>query len=404
MDSKHDDCLDDEISEPQAHRDVPSPKSSKGWKLIVGLCLILAVLFLIGWIPRYNQRKRIDAYAAYVHVPQVTIMTVKSETKPIDLVLPSSAEALHITPLWARTNGYLARYLVDIGDYVKEGDLLAEIDTPEVDQQLEQAIADLMSSEARMDLAKISKERWEQLYKKNAEAVPGQEVDERVLTYKSSEADVLALEKNVNRLRYLKQFQKIYAPFDGIITRRDVDIGTLISAGSNGNPQELFQIAETRIIRFFVEVPQTFFRQIHTNLKASISIREFPEKTFIGEVVRFARALDPTARTMRTELHVNNPKGEILNGLYSEVTFKMSPEKDSFIVPSNAVIIRSDGTQIAILDAENKAHIKTVHVGRDFGKTMEILDGLQENDRVIINPTEKIREGTQVNIVSERNF
>lgn len=280
MDSKHDDCLDDET---QAHSDTPPVKSLKGWKLIGGLCLLLATLFLIGWIPRYNQRQLIDANAAYVHVPQVTIMIAKSETKPIDLVLPSSAEALHITPLWARTNGYLARYLVDIGDHVKEGDLLAEIDTPEVDQQLEQAIADLMSSEARMELAKITKERWEQLYKKNAEAVPGQEVDERVLTYKSSEADVLALEENVKRLRYLKQFQKIYAPFDGIITKRDVDIGTLISAGSSGtNPQELFQIVETRIIRFFVEVPQTFFRQIHRGLKANIAIREFTEKNFEG--------------------------------------------------------------------------------------------------------------------------
>ncbi|PJD93010.1 MAG: efflux transporter periplasmic adaptor subunit [Parachlamydia sp.] len=402
MDSKHDDCLDDET---QAHSDTPHVKSFKGWKLIGGLCLLLATLFLIGWIPRYKQRQLIDANAAYVHVPQVTIMIAKSETKPIDLVLPSSAEALHITPLWARTNGYLARYLVDIGDHVKEGELLAEIDTPEVDQQLEQAIADLMSSEARMELAKITKERWEQLYKKNAEAVPGQEVDERVLSYKSSEADVLALEKNVKRLRYLKQFQKIYAPFDGIITKRDVDIGTLISAGSSGtNPQELFQIVETRIIRFFVEVPQTFFRQIHKGLKANIVIREFPEKNFEGEVVRFARALDPTARTMRTELHVNNPEGEILNGLYSEVTFKMHPEEDSFIVPADAVIIRADGTQIAILDPENKAHIKSVHIGRDFGKTMEVLEGLQENDRVIINPTEKIREGIQVNVVSEKSF
>ncbi|CCB85037.1 putative uncharacterized protein [Parachlamydia acanthamoebae UV-7] len=381
----------------------PPTSFFKRFLIVLGLCGLLFLLFLSGWIPRLRQQSANDVRANAIDIPKVTIMVMKPESQLIDLVLPSSAEAFHITPLWARTNGYLIQYYVDIGDHVKEGDLLADIDTPEVDQQLDQAIADLNSAIAKMDLAEISKNRWETLYKKNSEAVPGQEVDERRLTYESSKADVVSFRKNVERLRYIQQFKKIYAPFTGTIIKRDVDVGTLITAGSSGsNPQELFQIAEMRVIRFFVDVPQSFVRQIMDNMLADVVIREFPDKVYQGKVVRFAKALDPIARTMRTEVDVENPNGEIFNGLYAEVHFKMKPEKDSFIVPSDALILRADGPQMGVVDQNGIAHIRQIKVGRDFGKTLEVTEGLQDNDHLIINPTEKIREGVKVIVVSER--
>lgn len=383
----------------------PKKSSLKSLALVFLLLFILFFLFLFGIIPRWNQKKAIEDGVNHRMIPEVAVVKLKSEHKDIDLVLPSSAEALHITPIWARTNGYLIQYYADIGDRVFEGDLLADIDTPEVDQELDQAIADLHNAIAKMDLAKISKDRWETLYKKNPEAVPKQEVDEKDLDYKAAVASKVSFERNVERLHYIQQFKKIYAPFDGIITQRNVDVGTLITAGSsNGTPQELFQIAETGIIRFFVDVPQTFFRQISNGLETDITIREFQDKVFKGKVVRYAKALDPVARTMRTEIHVPNPEDEILNGLYAEVKFKMRPEKDSFIVPSDALILRTEGTQIATVDNHNKAHIRKVKIGRDFGKTIEIIDGLKENERVIINPTDKIKEGTQVEVLVEKSL
>lgn len=384
---------------PDVPRNAPPPSGKKRPYIIISVIASLILLFILGWIPRYLQKETVDKAAALDNLPRVRVMEVKEETKPTELVLPSSAEALHVTPIWARTNGYLINFLVDIGDHVKEGQLLAVIDTPEVDQQLKQSVADLKSSIARKDIAKISADRWQSLYAKNPEAISTQEVDERAATLRSAEADVVSFEKNVERLHYLQQFKKIYAPFDGIITKRDIDIGSLITQGSSGaNPQELFQIAQTNIIRFFVDVPQYFFRDIHVGLDAEVRINEYPDRIFKGKVVRYAKALDPIARTMSTEVDVENPHGEIAPGLYATVRFALKPSSGRYIVPTNALIIRSGTPRIALVDAKDIVHIKSVQIGRDYGKTIEIVSGLEENDRIIINPTEKIVEGTKVEI------
>ena len=371
----------------------------RGWLLITIVAILLLILFVWGWIPRLENTKKIDTLAAANALPRVPVIKLRANKKPIELILPSSAQAFHITPIWARTNGYLTNFLVDIGDVVKEGDLLATIDTPEVDQQLEQGIADLLNSIAQLEIAKITSERWEALWKKNREAVTKQEVDQYNANNKASEALVLSNQKNVARLRYLQQFQNIYAPFDGIIIQRNIDIGSLIYGNINETPQELFQIAKTNIIRFFVQVPQNYFRQIKVGVKAEVTVREFPNNFFRGKVTRFAKALDPTARTLLTEVDVQNPNGILFTGLFGRVKFLMYPDNINFIVPTTAVIIHSGFPQVAVLDAKNVVHLRQVQIGRDYGKEMEVTDGLKEGDRIISIPNDRIVEGAKVDVI-----
>lgn len=369
------------------------------WLLIIGILTLMILLFLWGWIPRMRNHEKLEKLAQIDPMPEVTTLEIKPNTQPVALILPSSAQAWHITPIWARVNGYLIRYLVDIGDVVKAGDLLAEIDTPETDQQLAQAHADLLNSKVEREIAKITNDRWQRLWKKNREAVSKQEVDQNLANYESSEAIVIANEKNVSRLTYQQQFKYIYAPFDGVITQRNIDIGSLIYGTINAIPQELFQIAQTYIIRFFVEVPQNYYRQIKEGVEAEVTVQEFPDKTFKGVVTRYAKALDPVARTLLTEVDVENPEGILYSGLYAQLKFLMWPDTVNFIIPTTAVIIRSGFPHVAVVDNQQIVHLKRVTIGLDQGKTMEITSGLQENDRIIAIPSDQIREGTQVKVL-----
>ena len=374
-------------------------KVDRKWLLIGGTVLFLLLLFLWGWIPHLINRNKIDALAAQDPLPKVQVREIKPNTKPIELILPSSAQAWHITPIWARTNGYLIDYLVDIGDVVKAGNLLAEIDTPEIDEELATAQAQLLNSTYERDIAKVTSDRWQALWKKNREAVTKQEVDQYLANYQSSEAVVEANQKNVSRLTYLQQYKKVYAPFDGIITQRSIDIGSLIYGNINESPQELFQIAETHTIRFFADVPQTYFRQIHDGLKAEVTLEQYPDRIFNGTVSRYAKALDPTARTLLTEVDVANPDGSLLTGLFGRVKFLMYPENINFIIPTTALIIRSGFPHVAIVDKDQIVHLKQVQIGRDYGKDLEITSGLQENDQIIVIPSDKIKEGVKVDII-----
>jgi len=365
---------------------------------VIGILLIL--LFFWGWFPRWKNDKELDALANQKDPPRVTILQIQPNTEPIALVLPSSAQAWHYTPIWSRVNGYIIRYLVDIGDVVKEGDLLVEIDTPETDEQLAEAKADLLNAIAERDIAKITSDRWQQLWNKNPEAVSKQEVDQYNANLKSAEAIVLMNEKNVARLTYEQQFKNIYAPFDGVITQRSIDIGSLVYGTVNGNPQELFQMTQTGIIRFFVYVPQTYYKQIKEGLEAEVTIIELPGKAFKGLVTRFAKALDPTARTLLTEVDVENKEGLLYAGLFGKARFLMKPNEINFIIPTTAVIIRSTSPQVAVVDDQNIVHLKKVQIGRDYGDKMEITYGLEPNDRIVVIPSDAIIEGTKVQILN----
>lgn len=378
--------------------------SATRWILICSIVGALLLLFIWGWIPRVLNQERIDAIAEADPPPQVVLLKITPNTKAIELILPSSAQAWHITPIWARVNGYLIRFLVDIGDVVKEGDLLAEIDTPETDQALAQAEADLQNSIVERDIAKITSDRWQGLWERNREAVSKQEVDQYSANFKSAEALVIANERNVDKLKYQQQFKFIYAPFDGIIIQRSIDVGSLIYGNVNETPQQLFQIAQTKTIRFFVDVPQTYFRQIKDGVEAEVMVDQFPGKVFKGIVTRYAKALDPAARTMTTEVDVENPDGLLYTGLYSKVKFLIRPDNVNFIIPTTAVIIRSGFPHVAVVDANDVVHLKQVQIGRDYGKQMEITNGLQEGDRIVKIPSDRIVEGVKVGIIQSSDI
>lgn len=381
-------------------KDKPNRDKSYRWLLILSIISILFLLFLWGWIPRYYNKEKIDALASADPLPKVVLMQIKPNKKPIELILPTSAQAWHITPIWSRVNGYLIRYLVDIGDVVKEGDLLAEIDTPEVDQHVAQAYADLQSAIAERDIAKITSDRWQRLWNKNSEAVSKQEVDQYTANYAAAEATVIANEKNVAKLVAQQQFKNIYAPFDGIIIQRNIDLGSLIYGTVNGNSQELFQLAQTHTIRFFVDVPQNYFRQIKEGITADVIVQEFPDKIFKGTVTRYAKALDPVARTLLTEVDVENKEGILYTGLFAQLKFLIHPETINFIIPTTALIIHSGYPHVAIIDDHQIVHLKQVAIGRDYGSHVEITLGLQKNDRIVTIPSDQVQEGAKVDVVS----
>lgn len=368
-------------------------------RFIIGAALVIAALCAIGFLPRYFHWKELEDQASKEGLVYVRTMSVKPDTASLELVLPSSTEAIRITPLWARTDGYLSNFFADIGDVVKEGQLLAVIDTPEVDQQVDQAKADLASAIARRDIARISADRWQDLYNHNPKAISTQEVDERNSTYTSAKADVIAAEANLKRLEKLQGFKNIYAPFNGVIIERDIDIGSLITAGSNGNPQQLFRIAKTDILRVFVQVPQYYFRMIFYGQTADVLIREFPDRVFKGVVARTSKALDPIARTLLTEVHIDNKERLLFPGLYANVKFTLQADTPRFIIPTEAVIIRAGDPQVAVVRDDHTIELRTVKIGLDMGKSMEIIDGLKDKDVIVINPTDKIRNGTHVQIM-----
>jgi RND family efflux transporter MFP subunit len=372
--------------------------------LIIGIILLLSLLFIIGFMPRYFEDQKTEALAESNPLPKVSVTKIVANTKPFELVLPTSAAPLHTTPIWSRVNGYLLRFLVDIGDIVKKGDLLAEIDTPETDEDLARAKADLLNAQAIQEIAKITQARWEALWNKNREAVSKQEVDQYLANLQAANATVLANEKVVSRLTFQQQFKFIYAPFDGIITKRNVDIGTLIYGNINGAPEELFEIAQTDIIRFFVQVPQNYFQQIQDGIEVEAGIQELPNHIFRGTVTRFARALDPTARTLLTQIDVENQDNLLFAGVFGRIKFLLKPAASSVIIPTSALIIRSGPPTVAIVDANNIVHIKEVRIGKDSGKYMEIISGIVPGDSIITLPSDQIREGVKVVVDSNQGI
>ncbi len=396
MDSSEKEDQFKEIQKSTAGKTASTAKYKRN--LIGGLSIVLIILFLFSFLPRLIHTLTLDGKAAKKSYPLATIVQVQPDDKPIEFKLPSSTQANHITPIWARANGYLVDLCVDIGDVVKQGDLLAVLDTPDVDAQYIQALHDLDVARSNRDIAKITADRWQSIYECDSKAIAKEEVDEKVASYVSAEAFVAAQAANMEHYKDLMNFKYIIAPFDGVIIERNVDLGSLITAG-NGAPQQLFVIAESDIIRLFVNVPQYYFRLIHEGLEAAASIREFQGKSFTSKVARYAKALDPTARTMLTELHIDNKSGQLFPGLFAEATFRFTPDVAYFTVPQPAVIIRAGKPKIACLDAEDKVHMKTVEIGIDNGATLQIVAGLEANDRIITNPTEKIKEGVKVKIV-----
>jgi RND family efflux transporter MFP subunit len=366
-------------------------KTSSRFLLIAILAAGFAVYFL-GVRPRLRAAAELDARAAAVGRPPVNVVVARHSPEANEVLLPASLESLQETPIYARTEGYLASFTADLGDRVKAGQTLAVIEGPEVDQQLNQARAALEQAKANLELARTSATRWKDLGAQNA--VAQQEVDVKVAALAAGEADVHAAEANVSRLTQLKQYQTITAPFDGVISARNVDVGALISAGGAG--RALFRIAQTGTLRVYASIPQAYYRSIHPGLPVDVLVNEYPGRVFSGQVVRVAGALDAATRTLLTEVQIPNDKGELLAGMFGQVRFRLQSGEPPLIIPSNAIILRSDGTFVATVDEKNTVHFAKVKLGHDFGLTVEITVGLAEGTQVIANPSDSLTDGLAV--------
>lgn len=382
------------------HGGAPSPspaphRASKFWLYSVpALCLALfAGLVLWKVESRLRVRAELVPTASDDGAFSVAIVHPTHSNASQAVTVPGDVQAYVETPIYARTDGYLRKWYVDIGGRVKAGDLLATIDTPEVDQQLVQAEAAQLQAQANLDLAKTTADRWQNLLK--SDGVSQQEVDQNVAAYKARQADFNAAVANVDRLKYLQSFQRVTAPFSGVITVRSVDIGALIQSG---NAKQLFQLAQIDILRVFVNVPENYANDIHLGLPADLNIAEFPGRTFTGTVAHTSGSIDPASRTLLTEVQVQNPKGELLPGAYAQVTFHIKGAVTPLVVPGNTLIFRSSGPEVAVVDANNAAHLRKVTIGRDFGNSLEVISGLREDDSVILNPSDSLQDGTLVSV------
>ncbi len=329
-------------------------------------------------------------------IPAVGVVVAARSSAPGDLLLPASLQAFEEAPIYARTNGYLSKWLVDIGDEVKTGQVLAIIEGPEVDQELNQARAALDQAKANLALAASSATRWKDLGTQNA--VAQQEVDEKQADLLARGADVHAAEANVSRLTQLKQYQTITAPFDGVISARNVDIGALVTAGGGG--RELFRLAQTKVLRVYASVPQTNSRAIKPGLDAEVLVNEFPGRVFKGKVVRIAGALDPNSRTLETEVQIPNENGELFAGMFGQVRFRLTPTEPAILIPSGSVIILANGAQVLTV-TPNPHVIRTmpIKLGRDFGTQIEVLSGLPAGTLVVSTPNDGLVDGMTVDPV-----
>ena len=309
--------------------------------------------------------------------------------------MPGNIQAFIDAPIYARTNGYLQSWYFDIGAHVQSGQLLADIDTPEVDQQLQQARADLNTAQANLRLSQITMTAYEGL--KNTDSVSQQDVDNAHGDYAAKLATVQSAEYNVKRLEDLQSFTKIYAPFDGVITARETDIGQLIDSGSGGAAKELFHMAAIRTLRVFINVPQPYSPAAKPGISADLTLAQFPGRKFQGKLVRTANAIDLASRTLLVEVDVDNPTGELLPGAFTEVHLKIPSDIPSFIVPVNALIFRAQGLQVATVE-DNKAKLVSISPGRDFGSEIEVVSGLTGQESIIVSPPDSIIDGEQVKI------
>jgi RND family efflux transporter MFP subunit len=347
-------------------------------------------------VRRVTERGALAKETERLAIPTVGVIKPATEPASDELVLPAQLQAYVESAIYSRTNGYLLRWNKDIGSKVKKGELLAEIDTPEVDQELSQAKAAQQQTEAQLQLAKSTAERWANLRK--TDSVSQQEADQQASAYSQATANTAAAEANVRRLQQLESFKHVYSPISGVITRRNTDVGALITAGSSGTGKELFDVAQVDPLRVFVSVPQTNAPSIRAGLPAHIELREYPGQKFSGRVVRTADSIDPATRTLLTEIDVPNPDGRLLPGSYAEVHFAVPVQITRLSIPVNAVLFRPEGPRVAVVGSDHKVHLKTISIGRDYGTKVEILGGLDPNDQIVMNPTNSLKDGQQVNI------
>ena len=359
----------------------PPMRSVAVWGPIAAVT-VLAILVIIGVWNRIGQRHDQENFAQRTTQLEVNVATAQRDSKPKELILPGTFQAFNQTTIFPRSNGYVESWKVDIGDYVQAGQLLAEIATPEVDQQLAQA-------RAQEEIAKLTADRWRDLLDKKV--VSKQEYDQDEKAYEAAKANLQQLEK-------IQGFQQIVAPFAGKIAARNIDVGTLVTAGTGNSGTPLFTLVQSDVLRVYVFAPQENAPSIHEGLEAKIVLQEYPGQEFDGKVTRTAGALDPQSRTMQVEVQVPNQQGKLYAGMYGQVKFLLPDDNAPIVVPADAFVFRAQGPQVVTVTNDNRIHWQKISVGRDFGTQLEVLNGLKENTEVVMNPTDDLREGIEVQV------
>jgi RND family efflux transporter MFP subunit len=393
------------------------------WALVLAVAILIVVAFLAGYIPLHQQRSVIisEAREQEQALPRVEVTTVERSSRQSELQLPGNIQAITEAPVLARADGYVVRRTADIGDRVQAGQLLAEIEAPELDDQvrqaqangqqaqaaLDQAQANLQQGKADLELARVTAQRWSNLVTRGV--VSKQENDQYQAQLQARMANVQALEKavivqrngaaaaeaNVARLQKMRSYRIVNAPFKGVITLRNVDTGALVNAGST----LLFRIAQTGTLRIYLNVPQTYANSIRPGQAALLTVSNLPGRQFTGTVARTANALDPTSRTLLAEVHIPNADGALLPGMYAQVQLSSVRTNLPMLIPSDALIVRSDGTEAAVIRPDHTVHLQKIQVGRDYGDRLEVINGLHEGEIVIANPGDIAREGIKVDPV-----
>jgi RND family efflux transporter MFP subunit len=356
--------------------------------------LVVAILNMVGGVLLFQRRVQYQALANETEaaaIPTVAIIHPSVEAGDENLVLPGTLQAYVESPIYARTNGYLRKWYRDIGSRVNKGELLADIDTPEVDQQLGQARADLNTAQANAHLSEITATRYTDLLK--GDGVSKQEVDNAMGDQAAKRAIVQSAEANVRRLEEMESFKHIYAPFSGVLTQR-----TLINAGNGGTSQQLFYLAQTDPIRVYVNVPEPFAPSIHAGIGAYLELTQYPGEKFRGKVVRTSNAIDHSTRTLLTEVDVPNSSGLLLPGGYAQVHLEVTVKGDRLQVPVNSLLFRSEGLRAVVVDSNHKARLQTLTIGRDYGVTLEVLNGLKAADWIVLNPPDSLSDGQEVHV------
>jgi len=363
--------------------------------LLLVTVVAMAVLLTLGIWMHMSRTSAEEQFAQANAETVVNVQTVHRSQKPVDLVLPGSVQAFQATTLYARSNGFLGQWLVDIGDNVTKGQTLATIETPDLDQQLRQAQSTLNQAKANLGIAKLTAERWQQLFIQKV--VSAQDNDQQQAAYKAAAAAQAAAEANVEQLQQLVGFNQIVAPFDGRITYRYLDVGALVSAGSGAAGTAIYDLAQTDPLRIYVYVPQSNAPMIHAGLRARLLVREYRGRDFEATVTRTAGAIDPVSRTLLTELQIPNKEGTLFAGMYGEIEFTLQDTAMTapVMVPANAFIFRTEGPQVVVV-RDGKIHWQTIEVGRDFGTELQALSGLEDGDQVVANPSDNLEEGMAV--------
>jgi RND family efflux transporter MFP subunit len=380
------------------HPQLNSPRSGRLWFIALTAAAVVVVVLAFGILSRVKAAANLRTVTAQMAVPDVAVVQPKPAAPAQEIILPGNIQPLISSPVYARTDGYLKKWYFDIGAHVKAGQLLATIQSPEIDEQLAQARSNLATAEANLNLAEITKTRYDAMFQKHA--VSQQDRDNAEGTYSANKAILDADDANVRHYEALVSFEKVYAPFDGVITARNTDIGDLINAGSSSATKtDLFHVAQTGTLRVYVNVPEEYSRSVKPGqTTADIVLAEFPGQKFPGKVVRTSEAISGTTRTLLTEIDLPNPDNTLLTGSYAEVHLQVPSAVPTFLVPVNTLIFRSEHLQVGVVK-NRKVEITDLTPGHDFGNEIEVVAGLKADDQVVVNPSDSLVSGQQVNIV-----